>query len=327
MPKQKSEPKKHHYIPAFYLRNWEDKDSEKLIEFRSLPNKLITKEVSAQSTGYESLLYSHPADEAGNLDHSFESEYLSSLDNDAAIALRVITNQHQPFSQAVKTDWSRLIISLMNRSPEDVSAFKECTDYMNSNPSPLRKQLISKLSEDFKIDPQECYNIMAAIPHHEIMDVAFKSLGSLMEWSQMIPIISSMKWCVRDINNSNYKFLTSDRPILTNRMLATPAGFLALPVAPNRLLIIHGEGSVEAKMLINGSDNEVVRYCNRGVVGAARQYVWSTTRNQEGYIKKWMGTEREYSVNEIALQATKEIDEPLSIASFVKTARAYGAIA
>lgn len=321
-----NEPKKHHYIPAFFLRNWESKSEKKLVEFRSIHQKLLPKEVSAEGTGYKDLLYSHTSDEAGNLNHSFEKDYLSSLDNDAAVALRIIISEDPSFDQDVKTDWSRLVMSLMTRTPEDIDSFKKSTEYMNENPSPFRKFIIEKLSAELKISPEECYEIVANLPQHEIGEVVFKSLGSLIEWSQMIPILTSMKWCVRDIHNSNYNFLISDRPIITNNKLAMPSGFLTMPVTPKRLLIMHHGSSDVANLFINSSDNEVVRYCNRAVVQAARQYVWSTTRAQEGYVRKWLGKQKQYSVNEIAELAIQETNEPLSTTTFSKTAKKYGAL-
>lgn len=57
MPKQMDELKKHHYIPAFYLRGWERPETGKLVEFRKLPGKLAIKKVTAQYTGFQKRFY------------------------------------------------------------------------------------------------------------------------------------------------------------------------------------------------------------------------------------------------------------------------------
>lgn len=326
MPKQMDEPKRHHYVPAFYLRSWERPETGKLIEFRKLPRKLGVKEVSAQNTGFQRLLYSHASDDAEVIDHTFESEYLSSLDNDAANALRAINEADPQITDEVKVSWSRLIISLMTRTPEDVDAFKKCAEFIHANASPMRLRLIASMCKELEIDPQEAEEVMSSLRHHDIMGTAFKSLGHLMEWSKLIPVLCSMTWRIRDLRGARNTLLISDRPVLNNRELAMPSGLLAMPVSPTRILILHGRNSSDADHLRYSSEDVAARSCNRLIVEAARQYVWSTSLDQERFVGNRIGKKKEYSVNEIALLATQVVDEPLSIQGFLKAAKLVGAM-
>jgi hypothetical protein len=52
-------PHKHHFIPAFYLRQWCD-HTGKLIEYTIKYSKLIPKPVGPDATGYEFDLYAFP---------------------------------------------------------------------------------------------------------------------------------------------------------------------------------------------------------------------------------------------------------------------------
>ena len=326
MPKQMDEPKKHHYIPAFYLRGWERPETGKLVEFRKLSGKLAIKEVTAQNTGFQKLLYSYASDDDAGMDHTFESEYLSSLDNDGANALRAINEPDPQFTDEVKVTWSRLMVSLMTRSPEDVDAFKKCSDFMHANPSPMRQRLITSMCEEFKIDPQEAEEIMASLRPQDISFTAFKALGHLMEWSKLIPVLCAMTWRVRDFQGAKNTLLISDRPVINNRELAMPSGLLVMPVGPTRLLILHGSKSSDADHLRYSSEDVAVRSCNKLIVEAARQYVWSTSQDQERFVGNRIGKKKDFSVNEIALLATQKIDEPLSIQGFLKAAKLAGAM-
>lgn len=326
MPKQMDEPKKHHYIPAFYLRGWERPETGKLVEFRKLPGKLGIKEVTAQYTGFQKLLYSYASDDDAGMDHTFESEYLSSLDNDGANALRAINEPDPQFTDEVKVTWSRLMVSLMTRSPEDVDAFKKCSKFMHANPSPMRQRLIASMCEELDIDPREVEEVMASLRPQDISFTAFKALGHLMEWNKLIPVLCAMTWRVRDLQGAKNTLLISDRPVLNNQELAMPSGMLAMPVSPTRLLILHGSKSSDADHLRYSSEDVAVRSCNKLIVEAARQYVWSTSQDQERFVGNRIGKKKEFSVNEIALLATQKVDEPLSIQSFLKAAKLTGAM-
>lgn len=326
MPKQMDEPKKHHYVPAFYLRGWERPETGKLVEFRKLPRKLGIKEVTAQNTGFQKLLYSYVSDDASGMDHTFESEYLSSLDNDGANALRVINEADLRFTDEVKVTWSRLMVSLMTRSPEDVNAFSKGLEFIHENPSPMRQRLIASMCQEFDVNTQEAEEAMASLRPQDVSFAAFKALGHLIECSKLIPVLCAMTWQVRDLQDAKYTLLTSDRPVLNNRELAMPSGLLAMPVSPTRLLIMHGSKSPNADHLLYSSGDVVVRKCNQLIVEAARQYVWSTSQDQKRFVGNRIGKKKEFSVSEIAFLATQKFDEPLSVQSFLKAAKLDGAM-
>jgi hypothetical protein len=50
---------RHHFIPAFYLRQWHGPDN-KLVEYAIKRGKLLPKRASADATGFERDLYEYP---------------------------------------------------------------------------------------------------------------------------------------------------------------------------------------------------------------------------------------------------------------------------
>ena len=53
-----SDPKKHHYIPQFYLSKWISDENEKFQYHYWIENRLISSRISAKNTAFEHYLYS-----------------------------------------------------------------------------------------------------------------------------------------------------------------------------------------------------------------------------------------------------------------------------
>jgi Protein of unknown function (DUF4238) len=80
-------PRDHHFIPVFYLKQWVDPASRKLIEYSTKHGKFIAKSVGPRGTGFETDLYSFP-ELPPNLAQYVEAEFFKFADDKAAIALQ-----------------------------------------------------------------------------------------------------------------------------------------------------------------------------------------------------------------------------------------------
>ncbi len=78
-------PKKHHYLPEFYLRRWTGSDS-KLTEFRRPHGKLVERRKHPAETGFERELYSIKTIPVVEARKEMETGFLRKIDNDAAQA-------------------------------------------------------------------------------------------------------------------------------------------------------------------------------------------------------------------------------------------------
>jgi hypothetical protein len=107
-------PRDHHFIPAFYLRQWCG-HTGKLIEYTIKHGKLIPKLVGPNATGYEFDLYAFPE---LPLDQSqfIEQKFFDYADRTAADALKLhLTNGWTP---ELISAWSRFVIALHLRHPD-----------------------------------------------------------------------------------------------------------------------------------------------------------------------------------------------------------------
>jgi hypothetical protein len=110
-------PRDHHFIPAFYLKQWAGPDG-KLIEHTRKGGKLIAKRVGPHSTGYERDLYAFPElplHAAQFIEQVFfayaDQKASDALDNHLALAAF-------PWTSELVSAWSRFVIAIHLRHPD-----------------------------------------------------------------------------------------------------------------------------------------------------------------------------------------------------------------
>jgi hypothetical protein len=284
------EPKDHHYVPAFYLRAWEDASTGKLMEFRKVTArgevKVVSKPVSAQSTGYQKHLYSRETEIPGQLDHSFESEFLRYLDEDAAKALRRMLAGDLAIEPEDRKNWARFLVALMMRAPEDIAAYQADFAHLWDNPP-------EELESWFQnIRPSDAPDTLAALlstmPQHEREEQRVKALGDALEQNLAIDLLDKLKWSIRRVDTANLPLMTSDRPVVSNFRLGFPDGYLFMPLSPTIIFIAQVGRAPALDVMRDGTDNEVMKFCNRAVVTQAKQYVWASTNRHGAYVRKWI---------------------------------------
>lgn len=117
-------PRDHHFIPAFYLKQWAGPDG-KLVEYTRKGGKLIAKPVGPRSTGYERDLYAFPElppDAAQYLEQMFfayaDQKASDALDNHLGVAVLAWTSE-------LLSAWSRFVIAIHLRHPDAMPELRE----------------------------------------------------------------------------------------------------------------------------------------------------------------------------------------------------------
>src|SRR5262249_15309640 len=120
-----NEPRRHHYIPQFYLSNWCNADGD-LWSYHRIPTKLIINKVRPKSAGYEKELYTlaHLPAEARQ---SVEKYVTADVDNRAATALQKMTKSKsaEGLTGKDRLGWAQFIVSLPIRNPDAVADIKQ----------------------------------------------------------------------------------------------------------------------------------------------------------------------------------------------------------
>jgi hypothetical protein len=115
-----SEPHKHHFIPAFYLRQWHGSD-KKLVEYTIKRGKLIAKPVSADATGFQRDLYESP-ELPPDQSQFLEKKFFNYADRTAAQALAMLLDGRPKhlWSNEMLSAWARFLVGVHTRHPDTI---------------------------------------------------------------------------------------------------------------------------------------------------------------------------------------------------------------
>jgi hypothetical protein len=120
-----SEPHKHHFIPAFYLRQWHGPD-DKLIEYTIKHRKLIPKLVSADATGFQRDLYEFP-ELPPPLSQFLEKEFFNYADRTASTALTMLLDglPKHLWSSEMLSAWARFLVGVDTRHCDTIPELRD----------------------------------------------------------------------------------------------------------------------------------------------------------------------------------------------------------
>ena len=118
-------PRKHHFIPACYLKQWAGADRQVCEYKRVLPGKIVQHGRHPNATGYEFHLYSFEG-LPDALAQSLETEFMQPVDTEADLALqKLLKANSKPWNVRERSALTRFVLSLLYRHPEGVREIKE----------------------------------------------------------------------------------------------------------------------------------------------------------------------------------------------------------
>lgn len=121
-----SEPRKHHYIPVCYLKQWASTDDRRLCEHKLIAGGygVKSRRTSPDGTGYQVDLY-RVGGVPDEIAQDFEKRFMHLVDTDAARALeKIIAGETDDWPGPLRSGWTRFILSLLFRNPEAVATIR-----------------------------------------------------------------------------------------------------------------------------------------------------------------------------------------------------------
>lgn len=281
-------PRDHHFIPAFYLKQWAGSNG-KLVEYTRKGGKLIPKPVGAGSTGYERDLYSFPElppDAAQFMEEVFfqyaDQKASDALDNH--LGLRSF-----PWTNALVSAWSRFVIALHLRHPDAMPELRAAATAIwtasgfdcQARYDALRKPMDPSTFDEYLAlrDP--------LLPVKVRVNMIIKALDN----AEVGAHINQMTHAVIDVSAAPFRLLTSDRPVELSS-IKEPRGILSIPTSPTKVFVAANDESTFDK-LRKTTPEELVRQINTFVVSRARRFVWAQDESQERFIDNRMSTKME----------------------------------
>lgn len=279
-------PTKHHYIPAFYLKRWVGPDG-KVTEFTKPYRDIVSKPIVPERTGYQERLYELKGYEP-ELAQQVEEKFFKPIDTWASKALEMLERHGHdaPWNSDSRSAWTRFILSLLLRCPEDIALFREWwhADFGNTDEAAEARYRGSWKAGD----PETFSEFLEGQPLSVKERYQYKVLFSLIDHRKVGGEINDMHWRVLQTPADAPTLLTSDRPILRTSSFTEPQGHISLPIGP-RLLFI---ASADADFLrqINKVDRiGLTKETNRQVVEGAVRFVYGVDSKQLRFVQNRFG--------------------------------------
>jgi hypothetical protein len=277
-------PRKHHFIPAFYLKQWAAPDG-KLIEW-SKPFEVVRPiRRHPNATAFQNGLYTF-SDLLPKARQLFEQAFLQSTDDLASQALtRIMNGQMHTLDNLRKSGWTRFLMTLRFRHPDVVPEIRDAIAVLWADHDRFtKKQYELARSPD---DPPTFDEYLAKLSPDGQTRAQLDLLVASMDNEQIGRHIISMPWAVLDVSASAHHLLTSDWPVELS--LGSNPAIVTLPLSPT--LLFAACDDVNTLIRLSKSDQtQLVKAMNGYVVGCARRYVFSSDESQATFIRNRMST-------------------------------------
>ncbi|MGH0315193.1 DUF4238 domain-containing protein [Sinorhizobium meliloti] len=205
-------PTKHHYIPAFYLKRWAGPDG-KVTEFTKPHRRVVVRRIMPERTGYQERLYELKGYEP-ELAQQVEQKFFKAIDTWASGALDMLERHghYAPWNSHNRSAWTRFILSLLLRCPEDIALFREWwhTDFGRTDEAAEARYR----AEPDSGDPETFAEFLNSRPLGLKERYHYQVLFSLIDHGSIGGEMNDMHWRVLQTPTEAPTLLTSDRPIL-----------------------------------------------------------------------------------------------------------------
>lgn len=279
-----NDPRKHHYIPAFYLKRWATNGF--LCEMRSIRGKLIIHSKAPDATGFKENLYKIEG-VAPQIAQHFERIFLQMVDTEACTAMRSMVDGNMDLPPKQRDAWIRFMLSLLFRNPEAVAElrghvltlFRDSFDTFRSNYEKLRPPDFPPTLAEFDAASDPSAGAIAAS----------NFLQRIINSEGIANRLVKMGWGRLHLWRSRHNLLTSDRPLCLPMHFPAASVAILIPISP-RVAFTAAEDARALKILAEGDHTTMARQINQQVASQARQYVWSLDDRPANFVRKHIST-------------------------------------
>jgi hypothetical protein len=258
-------PKKHHYLPEFYLKRWARNGV--VIRYTRLDNedqRLLCEPKTPAQVAREPYLYSLPDMDDPREIQSVELNLFQKIDAGAALALEKF-EQQKMLSRQDHIVLCKFVISLLYRTPKRLEAMKrELAKHKEGAPY---TGLTGQAFDD------------------KLKATTNRLLAMLVEGETGLSIVSKFNAYRIVIRGASKTLVTSDRPLTVSRQLVANDAFMLLPYAPDRLLILTHHKAI-ADSFATQNPNNLVSGINQAVVEQSENIVVAADRQASKMIER-----------------------------------------
>ncbi len=284
-----SEPERHHFLPQFYLKRWDNSEG-KIETYSRRRGQIHIKSYVAKGVAYERGLYSLEGAPAKKR-NSIEREFMGPVvDDPAAKALRLMLREDEgEFTIERRVAWTRFLMSLLVRLPPLLSKIEADGDaalISEMERAPEEYEALRKPGDP--LTPQEFLSVRG-------LDWVLNNFGrslipGLIENPRMTKDIAHMHWIVLRYGAGPYGFVTSDFPICMHPGLAHQNCLISLPLSPTALFLAAHDVEL-LNQLRALPPATVINAANKIVIKSAERFVYADDRQYRGLVDTYLRPE------------------------------------
>jgi hypothetical protein len=296
-----NEPRNHHYVPEFYLKGWSDENG-RMWRYDRPHKSVVHKQVYASQVGFVPDLYSIPGVSPDRA-QKIESVWFNQVDHQGSVSLaQLLSAPEQGWNSDSRSAWSRFVISIIHRTPENLEAFKESIRLIWKDAVPKVQEGYEKIRKEN--DPARYEDYAQTTDPFVVEKSAIHAIQSAIDNKITGHFMNNMHWRVFDLKGSNFSLLISDALLVMSNGLKKPDGHIVMPLSPKKLFVAtyKKEFLSEFERL---SPQQLSRRMNQLVVGRAKRFVVAPNRDQEAFIEKRFGKDDTPSLMNMVLSQVK----------------------
>jgi hypothetical protein len=284
-----SQPKKHHYIPVFYLKEWVGSQG-RLCEYSRPHRKVAFKWRDPHATGYKEGLYTVPglpSDEAEYIEKTF----MGMTDDGAAITHKILLgwndNGVQKLTPDQRISWARFLYALALRTPEDIE--RQGKLFVEMLPEFIEEYRIGYASLRNSTNPTSFDEFKANYLANARNISPLTAFPGMLNSELVLTAIASMTFrTIRLKQLAPLHFLTSDRPYIMTNGLKSQTDHIVLPISP-KVLFIAEKGNAVYRDMMSFSARKLAVTVNAKLVEQAYKYVYAIDAQQLDFVERRLG--------------------------------------
>lgn len=172
-----------------------------------------------------------------HLAQQVEQLFFRPVDTKASICLDEIERYKNgvQWDAEKRSAWSRFILSLLLRCPEDLATFREKFRASYFNVSAETQAYYASIKDaNF---PETMEEWLSTRSPQEIERMLFTLFVSMHNAEAVGNFLNNMIWRIVRVDHPKFYLFTSDRPIIRTNSLSSDDGHIVLPIGPNLMFL------------------------------------------------------------------------------------------
>lgn len=278
-------PKRHHYLPKFYLKRWARNDE--VVEYSRPHKKVLARPRTPYATGFEWHLYSLPGEAVPEDREQVELKWMQVIDDKAAPVLeQLVADPGTKLTQAQSDAWIAFLLSLIFRTPARLRWMQDrIRDHDYAFDDDERAAYDALRPKGAPSTPEQYFSQSS---DDELSVARMQLMLSMIQSKVLGSGVAAMEWRVLEVKHMNRGLLTSDDPIITSNGLNEARSFIILPLGPAHLFVATNTEAA-FKAFSTQSDRALERAMNNSIVAQAEALVIGATDDHLAFVGRRLG--------------------------------------